>query len=151
MFINLATFRPNSQHTIFAHNISIKRYCDKKIFLSLPPTQHIHLGIGQPGKVQVLLYLNFQRCQTSFPPSFLSWPGLHVLGEPEGCCEEVILIISSRSHIFIHRHMDDIRVWCDLILTDEGLLSICPSILKVVEETTSVEWMEEVGKAVGLN
>jgi deoxyhypusine synthase len=47
--------------------------------------------------------------------------------------------------------MDDIRVWCDLILTDEGLLSICPSILKVVEETTSVEWMEEVGKAVGLN
>jgi len=120
-------------------------------FLSLPPTQHIHLGIGQPGKVQVLFNLNFQRCQTSFPPSFLSWPGLHVLGEPEGCCEEVILIISSRSHIFIHRHMDDIRVWCDLILTDEGLLSICPSILKVVEETTSVEWMEEVGKAVGLN
>jgi hypothetical protein len=81
----------------------------------------------------------------------LSWPGIHVLGEPQGSIKEVILIFISWGHIIIHRYRDDIWVWCNLILTDEGLLKPCPSPLKVVEETASVEGMKEVSKTVGLN
>ncbi len=67
--------------------LSQEREC---AFLSLPPTQNIHLGIGQPGEVQVLLNFSFERCQTSFSPSFLCWPGsFHVLSEFECSIKEL--------------------------------------------------------------
>ncbi len=84
-------------------------------------------------------------------PSFLlSWPDFHVLGESEWCIKELVLILI-RSPIIIHRQRDDIRVWSNLILLDEFFLSPGPSIFKVVQETTSVEWMQKVGKAVGFS
>jgi hypothetical protein len=79
----------------------------------------------------------------------LCWPGFHVLGEFQCCIKELILILI-RSHIIII-HRDNIWVWGNLILLDESSLSPVPSTNKVVQETTSVEWMKKVGKAVGLN